>query len=303
MSYKMFQGRAATLFVGAAAITFATIAWTGVSAQAPQGQPPAGQGGGRAGAPPAPAAGQAPAAPAGQGGRGGRAGGAPAGPPPTAQSQQAIDLTGNWVAVVNEDWRWRMVTPPKGDYASVPLNPAGTAEADKWTPAQDGQCEAFGMAGLMRQPTRVRISWQDPQTLKIETDNGQQTRLLYFDPAAPKPSAPSLQGFSVATWERPGGAGRGGRGAAPPPGGDLKAVTTMLRPGWLRKNGVPYSADAEVTEYFDRFTTPNGDEWFSVTTIVHDPKYLNQDFVTSSHFKKEADGSKWSPTPCKPSAS
>ena len=268
MSQKIVQGRAAMMFGAAAAMALGLVAWSGmtVSAQAP----------------------------------GGRAGGAPAGPPPTAQSTAAIDLTGNWVSVVNEDWRWRMVTPPKGDYASVPLNADGTKEADKWTPAMDGQCQAFGMGGLMRQPTRVRISWQDPQTLKIETDAGVQTRLLKFG-NQPKPATRSLQGFSAAEWERPGGGGRG-RGGQLPPGGDLKAVTTMLTPGWLRKNGVPYSADAEVTEYFDRFTAPNGDEWFSVTTIVHDPKFLNQDFVTSSHFKKEADGSKWSPSPCRVAA-
>ena len=75
----------------------------------------------------------------------------------------------------------------------------------------------------------------------------------------------------------------------------------MLSTGWLRKNGVPYSENAEVTEYYDRFKTPTGDEWFVVTTTVHDPKYLNQDFTTSSHFKKEPDGSKFVPSPCRPS--
>ncbi len=231
----------------------------------------------------------------------GRAGGAAAPQaPPTAQATAAIDLTGNWVSVVNEDWRWRMVTPPKGDYASVPLNADGTKQADTWQPSMDGQCEAYGMAGLMRMPTRLKIGWQDPQTLKIETDAGTQTRLLHFGGTGVKPTARSLQGWSEAEWERPGG---GGRGRGPlPPGGTLKATTTMLRAGWLRKNGVPYSADATVTEYFDRFTSPTGEEWFSVTTIVHDPKFLNQDFVTSSHFKKEADASKWSPSTCRQSS-
>ena len=283
MSYKMFGGRAVTTIVGTAAIAFAAIAWTGaVAAQAPAPQaPPAG---GRAGGPPA-----------------GRQGGGPPAAPATPQSTAAVDLVGNWVSVVNEDWRWRMVTPPKGDFASVPLNPAGTTQANTWTPAMDGQCEAYGAAGLMRQPTRVRISWQDPQTLKIETDAATQTRLLNFDPSAAKPTARSLQGFTTAEWERPGGGGGRGRGPLPA-GGNLKATTTMMRPGWLRKNGVPYSESATVTEYFDRFAAPNGDEWFSVTTIVNDPQYLNQDFVTSSHFKKEADGSKWSPSTCRASS-
>ena len=62
---------------------------------------------------------------------------------------------------------------------------------------------------------------------------------------------------------------------------------------------MPYSENAIVTEYYDRFRSTNGDEWFFVTTAVNDPKFLQQEFVTSSHFKKEADGSKWAPSACK----
>jgi hypothetical protein len=282
MSQRIVQGRAGVM-IGAATIAFGLMVWTGtnVGAQAPAPGAPAAPAGGRAGG----------AAPQGRGG--------PAAPaaPLTAQAAPAIDLVGNWVAVVNEDWRWRMVTPPKGDFASIPLNPEGQRVGNTWEPSLDGACQAFGAAALMRQPTRVRISWQDPQTLKIETDNGVQTRLLRFDPAAVKPTTRSLQGFTTATWERAAAGRRGG--GPPPPGGSLKATTTMLTAGWLRRNGAPYSQDATVTEYFDRFTAPNGDEWFSVTTVVNDPKYLNQEFVTSSHFKKEPDGSKWAPAPCR----
>ncbi|MEQ1572858.1 MAG: hypothetical protein ABL993_01295 [Vicinamibacterales bacterium] len=221
-------------------------------------------------------------------------GGAPGAPPLSPWAAAPIDLTGYWVSVVNEDWRWRMVTPPKGDYASVPLNPEGSKQADTWQPTMDGQCEAYGAAALMRIPTRVHITWENDNTLKVETDAGQQTRRMKFSPG-PAPAERSLQGHSAAEWERPVGVPRG----PVIPGGTLKATTTMLRPGWLRKNGVPYSEDAQVTEYYDRFQAPNGDEWLVVTTIVHDPKYLTQDFVTSSHFKREADGAKWSPSPCK----
>jgi hypothetical protein len=227
-------------------------------------------------------------------------------PPPTPRAGAPIDLTGYWVAIVNEDWRWRMVTPPKGDYASVPLNDAGRKVADTWDTSKDGRCEAYGAAALLRMPTRLHVTWESDSVLKIETDAGQQTRRLAFDKSRPAPAARSLQGFSVAEWERParaGGGGRGGRGGeaqtGPMPGATLKVLTTRLSGGWLRKNGVPYSDEATVTEYFDRFAAPNGDEWLAVTTMVTDPKYLNQDFVTSSHFKKEPDGSKWSPSPCK----
>jgi len=155
------------------------------------------------------------------------------------------------------------------------------------------------MAGLMRMPTRLHITWQDPNTLKIESDNGEQTRLIHFDSAA-QAGAPSLQGFSKADWVRT--RGRGGRGGGPPAGGSLTVVTNNLTGGWLRRNGVPYSNKATVTEYFDRFPVPNGGEWFMVTTRIEDPTYLQRAWVTSSHFRKEADGSKWKPAPCKPIA-
>jgi hypothetical protein len=66
----------------------------------------------------------------------------------------------------------------------------------------------------------------------------------------------------------------------------------------LRKNGVPYSANAVVTEYYDRLNEPNGDSWLVVETIVEDPMYLNQPFITSTNFKKQADASGWNPTAC-----
>jgi hypothetical protein len=272
---------------------------------------------------------------------GGPGGGAPQ--PQSPQQSAPIDLTGYWVSIVNEDWRWRMVTPPKGDVASVPINAEGRRIAESWDPKLDGSCLAYGAAGLMRMPTRLNITWENDRTLKIDTDAGVQTRRLLFERPA-SPPAPSLQGLSIAEWERPGGGGArgggggfggfggGGGGAGAPPGpppapagapagdgrggagrggrggagqgprtGSLKVVTTNLSGGWLRRNGVPYSDGATMTEYFDRFAVPGGDEWLVVTTVVSDPKYLAQEFVTSTHFKKEADGAKkWDPTPCKP---
>src|SRR6266852_2533716 len=99
-------------------------------------------------------------------------------PPPTPRAAAPIDLTGYWVSIVTEDWRYRMVTPPKGDFASVPLNAAARAVADAWAPAKDtaagNACKSYGAAAIMRVPGRLHISWQDDTTLKIETDAGNQ---------------------------------------------------------------------------------------------------------------------------------
>ena len=226
-------------------------------------------------------------------------GGAPAAPP-TPRASAPIDLSGYWVAIITEDWRWRMVTPAKGDYASVPLNVGGKRVADTWDPAKDEaageQCRSYGAPGLMRAPTRFHVTWLDDTTLKLETDHGMQTRLLQFRGArAPAAAAPTWQGVSTAQWIIAAGSGRG-RGAQRR--GSLKSLTTRLRPGYLRKNGVPYSANAVFTEYWDVHTEQNGDTWMVVTNVVDDSTYLQTPWVTSVHFKKEADGGKWDPTPC-----
>ena len=110
----------------------------------------------------------------------------------TPRDTAPFDLTGYWTAVVTEDWRWRMVTPRKGDYASVPLNAKGRALADTWEPNRAGQgCKVYGAPGVMRMPLRLRISWADGRTLKIETDRGRQTRLLHFDAQTRRPESPS----------------------------------------------------------------------------------------------------------------
>ena len=224
----------------------------------------------------------------------------PAPPPPKAAP---VDLTGYWVAVVNEDWRFRMVTPPKGDYRGVPITQEALKIVNAWDPAADAaagnECKSYGAAAIMRVPGRIRITWQDDNTLRLETDAGTQTRLFRFGPPS-TPSAPGArtwQGDSAARWERPGG-GRGAPPGAAVSGASMTVVTTNMRAGYLRKNGVPYSEDARVTEHFDMSPFPGGTQVLVVTTIVDDPRYLTQPYILSSHFKKEADGSKWDPTPC-----
>jgi len=205
-----------------------------------------------------------------------------------------FDMTGYWVAVVSEDWRFRMFTPPKGDYPDIPLNQAGKNIADSWDPAKDEeageQCKAYGAANIFRIPTRLHITWADNNTLKIETDAGTQTRLLRFGAGASPAGPPDWQGFSVAQWEGPAS----GRGS----GGGLKVITTRMRPAYLQKNGAPYSANAQMTEYFDVVKEPDGDQWLVVKTIVVDPQYLQRSLIRSTHFRKQADATGWNPTPC-----
>jgi hypothetical protein len=260
-------------------------------------------------------------------------GGGPPAPPRPAKQIAPFDISGTWVSIVTEDWRWRMITPPKGDVSSVPVNDAGRKAAQSWDAAADAaagnQCRAFGVGGIMRQPGRLRIGWQDDNTLKLEFDAGTQTRLFHFDRTAAPPAERSWQGFSFAQWEGPGvgrgpaddprvaggglldrnvpgGGGQGLRGGPPPRGiaqinrgGSLKVVTTRFREGYLRKNGVPYSENASITEYFHKLPThPNGDQWLHVLTIIEDPQYLGQPFYTSTHFRLEPDDTRFSPTPC-----
>jgi len=195
-----------------------------------------------------------------------------------------------------EDWKFRMVTPRKGVYDTLPLNAEGRRVGDTWDPARDEaageQCRAYGAANVMRLPGRLHITWQDENTLRIETDARTQTRLFHFGGSPPTASEPTWQGNSVAQWEF----GAGGRGA--PRTGDLKAVTINLRAGYVRKNGAPYSKNAVLTEYYDINTLPNGDQWLTITTKVEDPTYFNRPYLTTTDFKKVPDATGWNPTPC-----
>ena len=167
-----------------------------------------------------------------------------------------------------------------------------------WDPAKDeaagNQCKSYGAAAITRVPGRFHITWVDDNTLKLEADAGTQTRLFHFGGKAPQTGDAGWQGYSVATWEHQSGGAFG----PPPPGGTLKVVTTHVKPGYLRKNGVPYSENVVVTEYFDAVKEPDGEQYLIVETLVDDPQFLAQQFITSTHFKREADGAKLHPTAC-----
>jgi len=234
--------------------------------------------------------------------RGGR-GGAPQAPPAAPRAAAPIDLTGYWVSLVTDDWRWRMVTPPKGDVLYVPVNAEGRRAAEAWDPAKDKaageQCRAYGAGGLMHLPGRLRISWQDERTLVVEADAGTQTRVLHFGGESPATEAASWQGYSTALWEIDGaGGGRRGRPMnVKPAHGSLKTVTTHLKPGYFRRNGVPYGANAVLTEYWTTLTD-EGADYLVVMNILEDPQYLALPYVRSVQFKRQPDNKGWKPTAC-----
>jgi hypothetical protein len=243
---------------------------------------------------------------------------APNAPPASGRAGAPIDITGNWVSLITDDWVYRMITPAKGDYSYIPLNAEGRRVADTWDPARDKaageECKAYAAPAIMRLPSRVQISWQDDNTLKLDIDTGMQTRLLHFGPGEAQ-GARSWQGWSAANWEFSGGADRALAGASPFVAGinstgaptslaDIKRIgslrvnTNNLRTGYLRKNGVPFSEQAFMTEYYNLIVEDDGSQYLVIQLYVADPRYLTGHWVRTVQFKREADASKRAPTPC-----
>lgn len=226
------------------------------------------------------------------------------GPPPSAQAAAPVDFTGYWTSLVTDlDWLYRMVTPRPGDYENVPLNAAGMQIMDAWDPSKDTaageQCKSYGAPSIMQVPGHLHISWQDGETLKIETDAGQQTRLLHFVRSDADQGQKTLQGYSLAQWQLQR---RGGNAFNPASGvtvwGNLRVMTTGLTAGYLRKNGVPYSENARMEEYID-LMPKIGDETIMVdSATVTDPVYLARPFVREAIFKKLPGDARWKPSPC-----
>jgi hypothetical protein len=225
--------------------------------------------------------------------------------PASARASAPLDLTGQWVSLVTDDWRWRMVVPPKGDTLYLPVNDAGRKMAAEWDPARDAAageaCRGYGAGGIMHLPGRLRISWDGDDTLKLETDTGQQTRLFQFAAAAKPAGESTWQGFSRAAWEVPGagGRGRGGRPAAGErPGSSMRVTTTNMRLGYYRRNGVPYGPGATMTEWFTTLTEPDGNVYLLVTKILEDSQYMSAPYIRTVQFKKESTQAGWNPIPC-----
>jgi len=218
-------------------------------------------------------------------------------PAATAKASAPIDITGYWVSLIVDEFRHR-VAPQKGDLLFIPINAEATRIAKAWDPdVPANKCKAYGGVGLLQRPGRLHIVWADDRTIRIDADAGTQTRLLHFDSLGVKTRAASLQGTSMAKWEFAGGPG--GREAATR-SGSLTVVTTNLLPGYIRKNGIPHTGDARLTEYFSVLTGPDNQAYLAVTATVDDPTYLTEPFTRTYIFKKLPDGAGWDPTPCWP---
>jgi len=233
----------------------------------------------------------------------------PGGQGETARTPREVapaDFTGYWEAIVVEDWRYRMLPPIRyqdrpqrlGERYGVPINAVAREIALAWDPSADeaaGEaCKAYSAANVMRLPGRIRITWQDDRSLKLETEAGTQTRLLEFDDPAPRGG--DWQGVTHASWPRvrSGLANQLGQVLT----GSLLLETSNLRPGYLQKSGIPHSGNATVTEYLARVNEDNGDSYLVITTTVEDPTYLTEPYLTTAHFKMLPDNSDWNPSPC-----
>lgn len=238
-----------------------------------------------------------------------------AGPPPgaapatprTPREQAPFDPTGYWVSLVTLDWRFRMLVPGAGEYTGVPLNLAAKQFADAWKPGPDEaagkQCEAYGAGVVMLVPERLHITWQGDDTLQVQTDAGMQTRLLHFGPMKGPLPERSWQGYSQASWLFHQNAPNFGGGPPPNPNakryGQLKVSTTDMLAGLIRKNGLPYSDQSSVTEYWELDRDPASQtQYLILTAALHDPVYLFRDYHYTAQFQSESDDSKWSPSPC-----
>jgi hypothetical protein len=247
-------------------------------------------------------------------GRGGFGAGRAGGPPPSAEESAPVDLTGTWVSLVTEDWIERMSpdSPASGSGGGAFGFGRGRGGAGAAAPAitSDDPCAAYGAGGIMRVPGRLKLSWQDENTLLLEYDAGSQRRIIHFDnDEAPVAAGPSLQGSSTASWEG-GGGGRRSRGgpqrgfgapadaraaAAPMPWQSLEIVTTNLSPGYLLSSRSWYGGGARLTELL-RYHNDFGREYFTVTAVIEEIGQTTS--TTSSTFKKEPDDSKFEPTGC-----
>jgi len=186
-----------------------------------------------------------------------------------------LDFTGEWAPRFYEDQPERVAGPELGDYLGLPITDAARMRADTWNAAiqtlPEWQCRPHSADYIWRGPSNLHI-WKevDPVTREITAFHAEWLRSIdniYYLDGRPHPSANAAHtwgGFATAKWE----------------GNMLTVTVTHLKEGYVRRNGVPRSDLATVTEHWIRHG-----KWLTVVTIVNDPVYLTEPFIRSTDYE------------------
>lgn len=190
---------------------------------------------------------------------------------------QGPDLSGVWQPRYHEDFPERIPGPELRDYLGLPINDAARQFADSWDSSRialpEEQCRVHVSPYILRGPLNLRIWYekhpltQDVVAIKMYSSTYEQTRTIWMDGRPhPGPNARhTWMGFSTGRWD-----------------GDMLVVeTTHIKQGWIRRNGVPMSDRATMTEYIVR----NGD-MITHAMLLIDPVYLAEPLVKSEEFFK-----------------
>ncbi len=190
-------------------------------------------------------------------------------------SAQSLDLAGIWQPRFHEDQPERLAGPELGDYLGLPITEGARRFADSWDPSRltvpEHQCQVHISPYIYRGPLNLRI-WEekDPRTqqvlaIKQYISTYEQTRTIWMDgrrhPSAN--AAHTWMGFSTGRWV----------------GDALEVDTSHIKQGWVRRNGVPQSDRARLTERFIRHGTV-----LTHISIVIDPVYLTEPLVKTQNF-------------------
>jgi hypothetical protein len=186
-----------------------------------------------------------------------------------------IDPSGEWAPRFHEDQPERLAGPEIGDYLGLPINDAARLRGDSWDASiltlPEHQCKPHPADYGPRGPANLRI-WKEvdkdsQQLIAYHTHISWQApeRTIWMDdrPHPPDYAAHTWQGFSTGKWE----------------GDTLTVVTTHLKTGWIRRNGIPRSDRATLTEHWIR----HGD-YLTLVSIVEDPAYLTEPFIRTTNW-------------------
>ena len=199
------------------------------------------------------------------------------GPPTSAQAiaAQGLDLSGEWAPRFHEDQPERIPGPEIGDYLGLPINEAARLHGDSWDASlltlPEHQCKPHPSDYSPRGPANLRI-WKEVDTptqqvkawhTHISWQAPERTIWMDGRPHPPDYGAHTWQGFSTGKWD-----------------GDMLTVTTThLKLGWIRRNGIPRSDRAVVTEHFVR----HGDV-LTLISVINDPIYLVEPFIRTTNW-------------------